>query len=226
MQRLLIVDEDPFVRAELATALRDSGFTTIESADPWAALEALPAWRPDLIVLEWASSGTKGGSAALDYLKREPATRDIPVLLVSSSVTEEERILGLQSGGDDFVTKPYSRPEVVARIRALLRRRSGRSRVIEIGGLRLDATSHTVTAESGPVRLRPAEFRLLYFFMTNPNSVHTRAHLLHRVWYDREEMGERSVDVHIRRLRQALSEGGHDGFIQTVRGIGYRFSDH
>lgn len=224
MRRVLLVDEDPYPRAELSQALRRADCTTLESADVWSALEALPAWHPNLIVLDWRGSDSPAAKA-LDRLTSDTSTRDIPVMLVSEDDSGESRVAGLQRGGDDYVRKPYTMAEVIARINALLRRSAARSDVIEIGGLILDAASHTVTTDQGDlVRLRPAEFRLLHFFMSHPDSVYTRSQLLQRVWDYRDGMGERSVDVHIRRLRQALADEGRDAFIQTVRGVGYRFS--
>lgn len=221
-RRILLIDGDHAARLSLSQALHQRGFVTLESADAWTAIEALPAWRPDLIVLDWHASDTRR-SAALDSLKQQSSSRDVPIMLISCDDSEDARVSGLQRGGDDYVVKPFSLPEVMARINALLRRTNTPPEVIEIDGLTVDASNYTATTTKGSVRLRPAEFRLLRHFMRHPDRVHTRLQLLNSVWHARDGMGERSVDVHIRRLRQALDEAGHCGRIQTVRGVGYRF---
>lgn len=223
MKRILLIEGDTAVRGVLSDALREAGCTTLESADPWTAFETVPAWQPDLIVLDWRAQDV-GYPPALIELKREPSTQNIPVVLLSARDAEEDRIGCMQIGADEYVVKPFSANEVVARINALLRRASSHQEVIETAGLRLDASSHVVTANQDFVRLRPSEFRLLYFFMTHPDNVHSRSQILNRVWHYKDNMGERAVDVHVRRLRQALGDHGHDSLIQTVRGVGYRFS--
>lgn len=221
-RRILLIDEDHGDRLSLSRALHRSDFVTLESADAWTAIEALPAWRPNLIVLEWHINEPRR-SGALDSLKQQASSRDVPVMLISTDGSEDARVDGLQRGGDDYVVKPFSLPEIIARINALLRRTDTPAEVIELDGLTVDARNYTAATTNGSVRLRPAEFRLLRYFMRYPDRVHTRLQLLNGVWHARDEMGERSVDVHIRRLRRALDEAGHCARIQTVRGVGYRF---
>ena len=221
-RRILLVDEDHTTRLKLSRELHHQGFVTLESADAWTAIEALGAWRPDLIVLEWHADDPRR-AAALDSLKQQASSRDVPVMLISADGSEDARVSGLQRGGDDYVPKPFSLPEIMARISALLRRTDSPPEVIVLNGLTVDASNYTATTTSASVRLRPAEFRLLRYFMRHPDRVHTRLQLLNGVWHAHDGMSERSVDVHIRRVRQALDEAGHCARIETVRGVGYRF---
>jgi two-component system, OmpR family, phosphate regulon response regulator PhoB len=222
-KRILLVDGDTGARTSLSEGLRAAGFATLEVGDAVSALEMLPAWLPDVVLLESRLPDTDGYTVLRD-LKRDPTTQDVPVILLAVSAGESERVLGLQRGADDFFGKDCSVPELIARINALLRRSHQSPGVIMAGELRLEARSHRVTADEQVVPLRPAEFRLLHFFMTHPDTVHSRAQLLHRVWQFKAEMEERSVDVHVRRLRKALEPSRCDALIQTVRSVGYRFS--
>jgi two-component system, OmpR family, phosphate regulon response regulator PhoB len=222
-KRVLLIDGDSGARATLSASLRGAGFATLELGDAGSALEMLPAWLPDVVLLE-SQLPDADGRRVLRDLKRDPTTQDIPVILLAESADENERIQGLQQGADDCFGKDCSSPELIARIHALLRRSHQAPGVIMAGDLRLETRSHRVTADGQVLPLRPAEFRLLHFFMTHPDAVHSRAQLLHRVWQFKAQMEERSVDVHVRRLRKALEPARCDALIQTVRSVGYRFS--
>jgi len=222
-RRLLLIDEDTNARRALADALHVAGFATLEVSDAASAIEMLPAWSPDVVLLASQLPDIHGYTVLRD-LKHDPTTQDTPVILLAASASENDRVFGLQNGADDFFGKDCSSQELIARINALLRRSHQAPSVIIAGELRLEAHSHRVTAEDQLVPLRPAEFRLLQFFMTHPDTVHSRAQLLHRVWQFRTTMEERSVDVHVRRLRKALEPSRCDALIQTVRSVGYRFS--
>jgi two-component system phosphate regulon response regulator PhoB len=222
-KRVLLIDGDTGARGNLSQSLRSAGFATLEIGDAASALEMLPAWLPDVVLLESTLPDADGFTVLRD-LKRDPSTQDIPVIMLAVSADENDRVTGLQRGADDFFGKDCSSPELIARINALLRRSHQSPGVIMAGDLRLEARSHRVTADDQPVPLRPAEFRLLHFFMTHPDTVHSRGQLLHRVWQFKAKMEERSVDVHVRRLRKALEPSRCDALIQTVRSVGYRFS--
>jgi two-component system phosphate regulon response regulator PhoB len=222
-KRVLLIDEDTAVRRTLSEELRTAGVATLEVGDAASALEMLPAWMPDIVLLASRLPDADGFTVLRD-LKRDSSTQDIPIILLAEAASESVRILGLQRGADDCFGKDCSSPELIARINALLRRSHQAPGVILAGDLRLEARSHRVTADDQVVPLRPAEFRLLHFFMTHPDTVHSRAQLLHRVWQFKASMEERSVDVHVRRLRKALEPSRCDALIQTVRSVGYRFS--
>jgi two-component system phosphate regulon response regulator PhoB len=196
-----------------------------------AALDAETALRqineslPDLILLDWMLPGMSGIDLAR-RLRADARTRGVPIIMLTAKGEERDKVAGLESGADDYVTKPFSPRELQARIQAVLRR--GRPQAsedaVEAGGLRLDPASHRVTAAGSPVNLGPTEFRLLHFLMTHAERVHSRDQLLDQVWGDHVFVEERTVDVHIRRLRAALEPSGLDRLVQTVRGSGYRFS--
>jgi two-component system phosphate regulon response regulator PhoB len=222
-KRVLLIDGNTDARDDLSRRLRSAGFATLEVGGATPALEMLPAWLPDIVLLD-SRLPDADGFTVLRELKRDPTTQDIPVILLGEVAGESDRVMGLQGGADDFFGKAGSSPELIARINALLRRSRHTPDVIMAGELRLEARSHRVTADDQLVSLRPAEFRLLHFFMTHPDIVHSRAQLLHRVWQFKAKMDERSVDVHVRRLRKALEPSRCDALIQTVRSVGYRFS--
>jgi two-component system phosphate regulon response regulator PhoB len=181
---------------------------------------------PDLILLDWMLPGMNGLEFAR-LLKSNSLTKSIPIIMLTARGDEYDKVRGLEVGADDYVTKPFSPRELNARIKAVLRRRAPQMTddPIEMAGLRLDPTTHRVTGNSKTIDLGPTEFRLLHFFMTNAERVHTRSQLLDKVWGDRVFVEDRTVDVHIRRLRNALSLSGHEDLIQTVRGAGYRLSE-
>jgi two-component system phosphate regulon response regulator PhoB len=180
---------------------------------------------PDLILLDWMLPGMSGLDLAR-ALRNEPRTRQVPIIMLTARGEERDKVQGLESGADDYVTKPFSPRELLARIQAVLRRQRPQATedCVEVGGLRLDPATHRVTAAGTPVNLGPTEFRLLHFLITHPERVHSRAQLLDQVWGDHVFVEERTVDVHIRRLRGALEPTSLDALIQTVRGSGYRLS--
>jgi two-component system phosphate regulon response regulator PhoB len=182
---------------------------------------------PDLVVLDWMLPGMSGIEFAR-RLKSDDYSKSIPIIMLTARGEEADKVRGLEVGADDYVTKPFSPRELNARIKAVLRRRSPQMTddPIEVGGLKLDPTTHRVTGNGDVLALGPTEFRLLHYLMSNPERVHSRSQVLDRVWGDRVFVEDRTVDVHIRRLRRALSVSGHEDMIQTVRGVGYRFSSH
>jgi len=182
--------------------------------------------KPDLILLDWMLPNISGVEYA-HHLRREKLTQDIPVIMLTARTEEDDKVKGLDSGADDYITKPFSTRELLSRIRALLRRTTPHAVeiAVEAGGLSLNPVTHRVTVAGKPLSLGPTEFRLLHFFMTHPERVHTRERLLDSVWGNNVYVEERTVDVHIRRLRKILAPSQHDRLIHTVRGSGYRFSE-
>jgi two-component system, OmpR family, phosphate regulon response regulator PhoB len=223
---ILVVDDEPAIRQMLAFALTGAGFEISEAGDVEHAQAVLSEQRPDLILLDWMLPGVSGVDLAR-RLKRDPATRRIPLIMLTARGEEGDKIRGLEVGADDYITKPFSTRELIARINAVLRRNAVDEKdeeSVEVGGLRLDAGTHRVTADNTPLELSPMEFRLLQFFITHPERVYSRAQLLDQVWGSDSYVEERTVDVHIRRLRKLLEPRGYDRLIQTVRSVGYRFS--
>jgi two-component system phosphate regulon response regulator PhoB len=202
-----------------------AGHHVVRAADAETAQRIVRDALPDLILLDWMLPGMSGVEFAR-RLRSEERTRGIPLIMLTARGEEQDKVLGLESGADDYITKPFSPRELVARIKAVLRRRAPETTEdpVELGGLRLDPATHRLAAAGNPVTLGPTEFRLLHFLMTHPERVHSRAQLLDQVWGDHVFVEERTVDVHIRRLRCALEPSGHDSLVQTVRGSGYRFS--
>ncbi|WNO60202.1 phosphate regulon transcriptional regulator PhoB [Rheinheimera sp. MMS21-TC3] len=224
-RRVLIVEDEAAIRDMLSFVLEQNGFQVIMAADYPAALEALVEPYPDLILLDWMLPGGSGIQIA-KKMKQHDITRNIPIIMLTARGEEEDKIRGLDVGADDYVTKPFSPKELMARIKAVIRRVSPTSLddIIDIQGLNLDPVSHRVTANGKALEMGPTEFRLLHFFMTHTERVYSREQLLDHVWGTNVYVEDRTVDVHIRRLRLAISHGGHDKLIQTVRGSGYRFS--
>jgi two-component system, OmpR family, phosphate regulon response regulator PhoB len=222
---ILLVEDDTAVREVLRGPLQKAGLHVIEAGDVRQAKEAIVQQIPDLILLDWMLPDVSGVEWART-LKSAPHTRGIPIIMLTARGEEEDRIKGLEVGADDYVTKPFSPRELIARIRAVLRRTAPTSsdEPVEIDGLRLDPVSHRVSAEGKTLEMGPTEYRLLHFFMTHQDRVFTRGQLLDNVWGTNVYVEERTVDVHIRRLRMALATTGHDGLVQTIRGAGYRFS--
>ena len=222
---ILIVEDEPAIQEVLKfnLGLHGHGVTTAGSAEE--AMRLLHGPLPDLILLDWMLPGLSGIDLA-KRLRAEPRLKDIPIIMLTARAEERDKVLGLEIGADDYITKPFSPRELVARIKAVLRRRAPETTEdpVDLGGLRLDPATHRLAAGGTPVTLGPTEFRLLHFLMTHPERVHSRAQLLDQVWGDHVFVEERTVDVHIRRLRCALEPSGHDGLVQTVRGSGYRFS--
>jgi two-component system phosphate regulon response regulator PhoB len=224
-RQILIVEDERPIREMIAFGLRRAGFDVREAEDSRAARAALADRRPDLLLIDWMLPDTSGLELTRS-LKRERETRDLPIIMLTARAEESDKVAGLEGGADDYITKPFSPRELVARVNALLRRASGQDdgEAIVFGTLALDRAGHRVTAGDKTVALGPTEYRLLEFFMTHPDRVYSREQLLDRVWGGNVYVEERTIDVHIRRLRKALEEYDCDRFVQTVRGAGYRFS--
>jgi len=201
------------------------GFRAVKAFDAEAAQAQIRQALPDLILLDWMLPGSSGVELAR-RLRADARTRDIPIIMLTARGDERDKILGLEAGADDYITKPFSPRELMARIRAVLRRRTPQmsEEMVSIGGIELSPATHRISAKGTNIELGPTEFRLLHFFMTHVERVYSRAQLLDQVWGDHVFVEERTVDVHIRRLRQVLEASGLDGLVQTVRGSGYRFS--
>ncbi len=224
-QTILTVDDEPPVRELLRFVLESAGFRVIEAGNARETFVAVAEHDPDLILLDWMLPEVSGVDIAR-RLRREPESRDIPIIMLTARGEEDARVRGLEVGADDFVVKPFSTRELLARVNAVLRRAgpAAHDGQLEIGGVRLDQAAHRVFVGAEELSLGPTEFRLLRFFLSHPERVFSRAQLLDRVWGRGVYVEERTVDVHIRRLRKALGPQGKDALIQTVRGAGYRFS--
>jgi two-component system phosphate regulon response regulator PhoB len=222
---ILLVEDEPAILELLAFNVAQCGFRAIEAQDAGSALAHISRALPDLILLDWMLPGSSGVELAR-RLRADQRTRNIPIIMLTARSDERDKVLGLESGADDYITKPFSPRELMARIRAVLRRRTPQmsDETVSVGGLELSPTTHRVSAKGKMLDLGPTEFRLLHFFMTHVERVYSRSQLLDQVWGDHVFVEERTVDVHIRRLRQALEPSGLDALVQTVRGSGYRFS--
>jgi len=222
---VLLVEDEQAIREMVAMALERAGYRVRHAESAEDAEAAIRLSQPDIILLDWMLPGESG----IDYarrLKRDRVTRELPIIMLTAKGDEGDRIRGLETGADDYVAKPFSPRELVSRVKAVLRRVQPTSaeQPIEIRGLRLDPVSHRVLASDKPVDMGPTEFRLLHFFMTHTERVFNRAQLLDNVWGANVYVEERTVDVHVRRLRKALAPTGHDALVQTIRGAGYRFA--
>ena len=226
MPTILIVDDEPDIREVIRFALEGAGMRVLEAGQADDARRILAAEAPDLLLLDWMLPGRSGLELA-QQLKQSSKTRVVPIIMVSARGEEEDRIRGLETGADDYVTKPFSPRELVARVNAVLRRArtEDQAEQIEIGGVTIDHLSRRVTANGQRIDIAPTEYRLLYFLMTHTDRAFSRSQLLDQVWGDQVYVEERTVDVHVRRLRKALEASGRDGLLQTVRGVGYRLSD-
>lgn len=224
-KRILLVEDEAPIRDMLKFVLEQSGYETVEAEDFQIALDKIVEPFPDLILLDWMLPGGTGVQLA-KKLKQHEYARDIPIIMLTARSEEEDKIMGLEAGADDYVTKPFSPKELVARVKAVIRRVTPTSSedAVDYRGLKLDPLSHRVTSNETPIDMGPTEFKLLHFFMTHPERVYSREQLLDNVWGTNVYVEDRTVDVHIRRLRKTLSEFSHDNMIQTVRGSGYRFS--
>ncbi|KMT64102.1 phosphate regulon transcriptional regulator PhoB [Catenovulum maritimum] len=224
-RRVLVVEDELPIRDMLVFALEQKGYYTLEAETYTEALDKIVEPYPDLILLDWMLPGGSGIQLA-KQLKQNEYTRQIPIIMLTARGEEEDKIRGLEVGADDYVTKPFSPKELLARIRAVMRRSTPTSSedMIQVQGLKLDPVSHRVTANEDGLDMGPTEFKLLHFFMSHPERVYSREQLLDHVWGTNVYVEDRTVDVHIRRLRKAISTHGHDKLIQTVRGAGYRFS--
>jgi len=224
-KQILIVEDEKPIRDMIAFGLRRAGFDVREAEDCAAARASIADLRPDLLLVDWMLPD-QSGLELTRSVKRNKDTADLPVILLTARAEEQDKVAGLEGGADDYVTKPFSPRELLARIQAVLRRATpaGAGEAIEAGALRIDTASHRVTIGEQTVALGPTEYRLLQFFMEHPERVYGRGQLLDRVWGGNVYVEERTVDVHIRRLRKALEPFGCEGLVQTVRGAGYRFS--
>ena len=224
-RRILVVEDEQPIREMLSFILDQHGYQAVEAGDIDSAQAQLREPYPELILLDWMLPGGSG-VALCKQLKRDEATRQIPVIMLTARGEEEDKVRGLEAGADDYVTKPFSPKELMARVKAVIRRVKPTSldEAIEVQGLRLDPVSHRVSVGDQAVEMGPTEFRLLHFFMTHPERVYSREQLLDNVWGTAVYVENRTVDVHIRRLRKAMEVTGHDRLVQTVRGSGYRFS--
>ena len=222
MTRILIVEDEPAIAEMLALNLRHAGFEVVHAAQADSAREAIETQLPDLILLDWMLPGQSGLSLARQW-RGGTRTRELPIILLTARGEEADKVEGLEVA-DDYLSKPFSMKELLARIGAVLRRRmpEGTSTVLEVAGLRLDPAAHRVSFADQEIRLGPTEFRLLRYLMAHPERVHSRERLLDRVWGDQVYIEERTVDVHIKRLRETLAPVGCAGLIETVRGVGYR----
>ncbi len=223
--KILIVEDEQAIREMIGVALRHAGYECLEAADTIQAQTKILESVPDLVLLDWMLPGVSG----VDYarrLRQEKLTKHLPIIMLTARTQEEDKLKGLETGADDYITKPFSTRELLARIKSLLRRTAPQVAdiAVEVDGLQLDPVTHRVQARGAKLALGPMEFRLLHFFMTHPERVHSRERILDSVWGGNVYVEERTVDVHIRRLRKALAASGHDALIQTVRGAGYRLS--
>ena len=225
MPSVLVVEDEPAIQELLRVNLQDAGFAVRTVADAEGASREIKRALPDLLLLDWMLPG-QSGLALARGLRNEARTRDLPIIMVTARGDEADKVAGLEAWVDDYVTKPFSPRELKARVKSVLRRRAPEAaqEPLEVGTLRLDPATHRVTANGRTIELGPTEFRLLRFFLARPERVHSRSQLLDQVWGDQVYIEERTVDVHIRRLRVALEPAGCDTMIETVRGTGYRLA--
>jgi two-component system phosphate regulon response regulator PhoB len=222
---ILVVEDEPAIQELIAYNLKQAGHQPLRADNAEQAMNLVQNALPDLVLLDWMLPGQSG----IDFARRlrtDKRTRTVPIIMLTARSDEQDKLTGLDTGADDYITKPFSPRELNARIKAVLRRRAPQMTddVVQLGGLKLDPASHRISGNGEPVVLGPTEFRLLHFMMTHPERVHSRTQLLDQVWGDHVFVEERTVDVHIRRLRKALEPTELDRLVQTVRGTGYRFS--
>ena len=222
---ILVVEDEPAIQELIAVNLSFAGHKVLRASDVSQADTLIQAELPDLILLDWMLPGSSGLGLARK-LRSQDRTRAIPIIMLTAKGAEQDKVDGLEAGADDYITKPFSPKEMLARIKAVLRRRAPQltDDLIEIAGLCMDPASHRVTGHGQTLQIGPTEMKLLHYFMTHPERVFSRTQLLDQVWGDHVFIEERTVDVHIRRLRKALEPSGHDAHVETVRGTGYRFT--
>ena len=222
---ILVVEDEPAIQELIAINLEHAGHAVLRADNAEQAASLVREVLPDVVLLDWMLPG-QSGIAFARRLREDDRTRDIPIIMLTARGTEADKVAGLESGADDYITKPFSPRELMARIKAVLRRRSPQltDETVVTDGLKLDPVAHRISAGDTRLELGPTEFRLLHFLMTHPERVHSRTQLLDQVWGDHVFVEERTVDVHIRRLRLSLEVSGHDRLIQTVRGSGYRLA--
>ncbi|MDO9091591.1 MAG: phosphate regulon transcriptional regulator PhoB [Rubrivivax sp.] len=225
MGRILIVEDEPAIAELITLNLRHDGHEVQVAGNSQAAQTAIDRALPDLVVLDWMLPGESGIQLAQRW-RRDVRTRDLPIVMLTARSDERDVVQGLDAGADDYLAKPFSTTELLARIRSVLRRRAPQvlDAMVQVGALQLDPATMRVSAGEHAVKLGPTEFRLLRFLMNHPERVHSRAQLLDRVWGDHVFIEERTVDVHVKRLREALSEANCAGMVETVRGAGYRLA--
>lgn len=225
MSRVLVVEDEAAIAELISINLRHAGYEVTIAANADQAQIEVDGVLPDLIVLDWMLPGQSGLMLAKRW-RAQTRTRDLPIIMLTARAEEGDMISGLDAGADDYLTKPFSTNELLARIRAVLRRKAPEAldTLVDVAGLKLDPATRRVVRENREVRIGPTEFRLLHFFMTHPERVHSRAQLLDRVWGDHVFIEERTVDVHVKRLREALDPVGCSRMIETVRGAGYRLT--
>ena len=221
--RVLIVEDEAPIAELIAVNLRHNGFTSVWAEDAEAAQRELDAVLPDVVLLDWMLPGQSGLQLARKW-RADARTKPIPILMLTARGDEPDKVAGLDAGADDYITKPFSTQELLARIRAVLRRRAPEQVAdrVAIGALALDAAAHRVSLHGQPLKLGPTEFKLLHYLMKHAERVHSRAQLLDKIWGDHVFIEERTVDVHVKRLREALGEASH--MLETVRGAGYRLT--
>jgi two-component system, OmpR family, phosphate regulon response regulator PhoB len=222
---VLVVEDEPAIQELIAYNLKQAGHQPLRADSAEQALRLVQDALPDLVLLDWMLPGLSGIELAR-RLRSDKRTKTVPIIMLTARADEQDKLTGLDTGADDYITKPFSPRELNARVKAVLRRRAPQMTddVVQVGTLKLDPATHRVIADTEQVHLGPTEFRLLHFLMTHPERVHSRTQLLDQVWGDHVFVEERTVDVHIRRLRKALEPSSHDRLIQTVRGSGYRLS--
>jgi two-component system phosphate regulon response regulator PhoB len=225
MSRVLVVEDEAAIAELISLNLRHSGYEVNIAADADQAQAQVDRMLPDLVILDWMLPGQSGVALAKRW-RADARTRELPVIMLTARAGEADKIAGLDAGADDYLTKPFSPNELMARIRAVLRRKAPEAldSAVEVGGLSLDPSTRRVSREGQEVKVGPTEFRLLHYFMAHPERVHSRAQLLDRVWGDHVFIEERTVDVHVKRLREALAPVGGSTMIETVRGAGYRLA--
>jgi two-component system phosphate regulon response regulator PhoB len=222
--RILVVEDEPAIAELIAVNLRHNGMSPVWAEDGDSAQREIDAVLPDAILLDWMLPGQTGVALARRW-RADPRTRSIPIVMLTARGDESDKVSGLDAGADDYVTKPFSTQELLARIRAVLRRRAPEKgeETVTLGGLTLDGAAHRVSWNGRPLKIGPTEYKLLHFLMKHPERVHSRQQLLDRVWGDHVFIEERTVDVHVKRLREALGPGG--ALVETVRGAGYRITE-
>jgi two-component system, OmpR family, phosphate regulon response regulator PhoB len=231
VSRVLVVEDESAIAELIAINVRHAGHDVTIAGTAEQAQQAISGALPDLVLLDWMLPGESGLQLAKRW-RGDPRTRELPIIMLTARAEETDKIVGLDAGADDYLSKPFSTKELLARMRAVLRRRAPNTldESVELGGLRLDPATRRVTGQLGAdvreLKIGPTEFRLLHFLMTHPERVHSRAQLLDRVWGDHVFIEERTVDVHIKRLREALAPAERSNLIDTVRGVGYRLTQH
>ncbi len=225
MSRILVVEDEPAIAELISINLRHAGFEVTIAGDAEQAQVAVDGILPSLVVLDWMLPGQSGHALARAW-RAQPRTRELPIIMLTARAEEADKVAGLDAGADDYLTKPFSANELLARIRAVLRRRSPEAldTAVVVGALTIDPATRRVTSQGREVKVGATEFRLLHFLMTHPERVHSRAQLLDRVWGDHVFIEERTVDVHVKRLRESLSGVNCQHMIETVRGAGYRMT--